>query len=95
MIETVRVRWMAEELGIEKINLKSNNLKCYFVSSENERYYKSATFGKILDHVQKHSKKCSLKEAKGRLVLLIDNVLGIEEVKSMMKEILMNEKIIK
>ncbi|MDZ7900624.1 MAG: transcription-repair coupling factor [Arcicella sp.] len=90
IIEIVRVRWMAEVLGMEKILLKNNNLKCYFVSSENEKYYKSATFGKILDYVKMNSRKCSLKEAKGKLVLIFEKITSIEELKAILKEIIGN-----
>jgi transcription-repair coupling factor (superfamily II helicase) len=90
IIEIVRVRWMAEVLGMEKILLKNNNLKCYFVPSENEKYYKSATFGKILDYVKMNSRKCSLKEAKGKLVLIFEKITSIEELKAILKEIVGN-----
>jgi transcription-repair coupling factor (superfamily II helicase) len=88
IIEIVRVRWMAEMVGMEKILLKNNNLKCYFVSSGNEKYYKSATFGKILDYVKKNSRKCSLKEAKGKLMLIFEKITSIEELKGILNEII-------
>ena len=91
IIEIVRVRWIAELLGIEKILLKNNNLKCYFVSSENEKYYKSATFGKILDYVKLNSRKCSLKEAKGKLILIFEKITSIEELKGILREIIGRE----
>lgn len=91
IIEIVRVRWIAELLGMEKILLKNNNLKCYFVSSENEKYYKSATFGKILDYVKLNSRKCSLKEAKGKLILIFEKITSIEELKGILREIIGRE----
>jgi transcription-repair coupling factor (superfamily II helicase) len=87
MIEIVRVRWKAEVLGIEKIMLKNNNLRCFFVSSQNERYYKSSVFGKILDYVKVNPKKCSLKEAKGRLILSFDKVTSIDELQTILTDI--------
>ncbi|MES2519523.1 MAG: transcription-repair coupling factor [Bacteroidota bacterium] len=90
-IKIVRVRWLAELLGIEKILLKNNNLKCYFVSSENEKYYKSATFGKILDYVKVNSRKCSLKEAKGKLILIFDKITSIDELRVILVEIIGNK----
>ncbi len=91
IIEIVRVRWIAELLGMEKILLKNNNLKCYFVSSENEKYYKSATFGKILDYVKLNSRKCSLKEAKGKLILIFEKITSIEELKGILRDIIGRE----
>jgi transcription-repair coupling factor (superfamily II helicase) len=87
IIEIVRIRWVAESLGMEKVLLKNNNLKCYFVSSENEKYYKSVVFGKILEYVKKNSRKCSLKEAKGKLILIFDKIASIEELKEILSDI--------
>ena len=87
IIKIVRVRWLAESLGIEKIMLKSNNLKCYFVSSENEKYYKSATFGKIIEYVKMNSRKCTLKEAKGKLMLIFEKITSIDELEGILRNI--------
>lgn len=87
MIEIVRVRWVAESLGIEKIILKNNNLKLYFVSSENEKYYKSDIFGKILEYVKVNSRKCQLKEAKGKLILNVEKISSIHEMKVILSDI--------
>lgn len=74
LISTVRLRWKAEKLGFEKLTLKSDSLKCYFATSENQEYFNSETFGKILQFVQQHSKSCRLKETKKRLILVIQNI---------------------
>ena len=87
IIKIVRVRWIAESLGIEKIMLKSNNLKCYFVSSENEKYYKSATFGKIIEYVKMNSRKCSLKETRGKLMLTFEKITSIDELEGILRNI--------
>lgn len=79
MIEIVKIRWMAEEIGFEKLTLKSNTLKGYFVSAENESYYKSDKFGKILDYVKQNPRRCALREQKNKLFLQIEGVENIEE----------------
>ena len=79
LIETVRLRWLAEKLGFEKVTLKSQALKCYFIPSDNEAYFQSPVFGGILAFVQAHPRKCQMKEYKTRLILKIDEVLKVEE----------------
>lgn len=78
LIKTVRLRWLAKNTGIEKLMLKAEALKCYFVSGENEKYFKSATFGKVLEYVQKHPKICKMKEHKGKLVLTIEGIKSMD-----------------
>lgn len=47
LVETVKLRWLAEGLGFEKLTIKNGTMKGYFVQN-NDAYYKSDIFGKIL-----------------------------------------------
>lgn len=87
LVKIVRIRWSAESLGIEKIIFKNNNLKFYFVSGENEKYYKSDVFGKIIEYVRLNSRKCILKETKGKLVLSFDKIISIPEIQDILRTI--------
>ncbi|MEQ8243600.1 transcription-repair coupling factor [Fulvivirga sp.] len=88
LIETVRLRWLAEKLGFEKLTIKSGKLKGYFVSSDNETYFKSEVFGSILQYVQMHPKTCRLKEYKEKLILTMQEVESINEAKRILELIL-------
>jgi transcription-repair coupling factor (superfamily II helicase) len=79
LIETVKLRWKAEEIGFEKLTLKNEILKGYFVSGENEAYFKSEKFGKILTYLQKHPKTGTLKEVKNKLLITFQNVKSIRQ----------------
>ncbi|MEO1655221.1 MAG: TRCF domain-containing protein, partial [Bacteroidota bacterium] len=61
LIETVRLRWQAEEIGFEKLMLKSQVMKGYF-TSENEDYFNSENFSKVIDFLQRNPTKARLKE---------------------------------
>lgn len=87
LIETVKLRWMAEKLGFEKVSLKNEKMKCYFVTSDNEAYFKSEIFGGILAFVQTHPRKCRLKELKNKLLLVVDEVLSVAEAKTVMTQL--------
>ncbi len=86
LVETVRLRWMAERLGFEKVMIKNQSLKCYFMPSDNETYFQSPVFGKILTYAQMNPKRSKMKEYKTRLILRIEEVLTIEEAKSIFAE---------
>ncbi len=77
LVDTVRLRWKAEKAGFEKIILKDNVLKGYFVSSEKEAYFQSAIFGQILQYVQRNSRRCRLKDHKQRLILTVQGIPDI------------------
>lgn len=73
LIDSVRLRWLGEHLGFEKLSLKNGKLRAFFISG-NEAYYKSDVFGKILAFVQSQSKRCRMKESGSKLVLTIEAV---------------------
>jgi len=62
LIATIRLRWLAEKLGFEKLILKNQRLIGYFVSNPTSHFYQSEVFSKVLKFVQSQSKKCKLKE---------------------------------
>ena len=79
LIETVRLRWKAEELGFEKISLKNDLLKAYFVPGDNEAYFKSDKFSSVLKYIQSHPKTTRLKETGKKLILFMDDVESIKQ----------------
>jgi transcription-repair coupling factor (superfamily II helicase) len=83
LINSVRLRWIGELIGFEKISLKNDKLRGYFTSG-NEAYFKSEVFGKILGFVQAHQKKCKMKETNGKLLLTIENILSVESAIEML-----------
>lgn len=80
LVKMVRIRWKAEQLGFEKLTLKSNILKGYFVSSEKTEYFHADKFGRILDYIKNNPKRCSLKEIKSKLLLTVENLPGIDDL---------------
>ena len=79
LIETVRMRWLAEKLGFDKIMLKNESLKAQFIPGDNEHYYQSEIFGKILNFVKQNAKQCKLTEVKARLILSANNIKNARE----------------
>jgi transcription-repair coupling factor (superfamily II helicase) len=76
LINSVRLRWMGEELGFEKISLKNEKLRAYFISGK-EDYFKSDVFGRILTFVKSHSRLCQMKETGNKLVLSVQNISSV------------------
>ena len=88
LLETVRLRWRAVQLGFEKLSIKAGTMRCYVNSEINEEYFKSEVFGKILAYVQKHPKKCRLKDTKDKLMIGIDDVHGVAQAMDLFDGIL-------
>ena len=73
LLDSVRIKWLAKELGLEKIILKKKRMIGYFVSDQQSEFYQTHRFTKMINHVQKNSTTCVMKEkeTKNGLRLLI------------------------
>jgi transcription-repair coupling factor (superfamily II helicase) len=77
LFTTVRTRKIAVELGFEKLFLKNETLKCFFVSNPDSPYFQSETFNRILQFLQTGTNKAKLKQV-GK-----NGILGVEDIKDM------------
>ncbi|MDO6736636.1 transcription-repair coupling factor [Wenyingzhuangia sp. 2_MG-2023] len=82
LLDSVRIKWLAKKLGLEKIVLKQKRMIGYFVSDQQSEYYSTQAFTNVLKYVQNNSKMCVMKEkeTKAGLRLLI-TFIRIDSVK--------------
>lgn len=85
LINGVRLQWLAEKLGFEKIVLKNEKLLCYFISSVNSRFYQTPQFQYILQYVQQNPAKTQMKERKERLYVVFEGVESLEDALAIMQ----------
>ncbi|MCE7073576.1 MULTISPECIES: transcription-repair coupling factor [Dyadobacter] len=86
LLKTVRLRWEAELLHFEKLTLKSNTLKGYFVTSQNDEFFQSPKFGQVIDYIKQHPRKIALKDQKGKLMLICEDIKSIEQARKVLME---------
>ena len=84
MIELVRCRWKAQILRVEKITLKNNILKLYFVSQE----IPQEIVVKVIQFVNGKKGLCQLREKSGKMILQVDRVSTIPELNTILVDIL-------
>ncbi|MFV0376777.1 MAG: TRCF domain-containing protein, partial [Mangrovibacterium sp.] len=87
LIEVVRLRWLAIDLGIERIILKNEKMICYFIADQKSHYYQSEAFTKVLNYVQKNPGKCRMKEQKDKLTLSFEKIKSIAGAKAILAEV--------
>ncbi|MGE4586230.1 MAG: TRCF domain-containing protein, partial [Mangrovibacterium sp.] len=88
LLEVVRLRWLAIELGMERIILKNKKMICCFVSEQQSPFYQSPVFSRILQYVQQNSGKCRMKEKASKLSLRFEPVERIASAKLILTGIL-------
>ena len=85
LINTVRLRWLGEKLGFEKLSLKNEKMRAFFISN-NEKYFSSDQFGHILSYVQKHPRMCKMKDIGGKAVLVTEGINSVDSAIELLRQ---------
>ena len=78
LLQTIRLRWIAKDLGFEKIILKANKMIAYFVANSKSSFFQSEQFGVILKFIQLNPKACQMKEKNNKLSLIFEKISTVE-----------------
>lgn len=83
LLNSVRLKWLASQMGIERLILKNHTVTGYFLADQQSSYYQSEIFKKVLDFIQRNNDKCQLKEKETRnglrLILTINKISSVEQ----------------
>lgn len=74
LIDTIRLRWLAEFLGMEKIVLKGGKLIAAFIANEDSAFFQGATFARILNYLKNHAKDTKMYQRNGALRMSIEGI---------------------
>ena len=89
LLNSIRIKWIATRLGIEKLIMKQGKMIGYFVGDQQSDYYQSSRFRKVLQFVQLHGNLCKMKEKETksglRLLLTFENVKSIRKALELME----------
>ncbi|MCX6315180.1 MAG: transcription-repair coupling factor, partial [Sphingobacteriales bacterium] len=88
LFSTVRCRKMAVTLGFEKMFLKNETLKCFFVSNPESPYFQSEVFNGILKFLQTGTNKGKLKQVGKNGILVVEKIKNMQELESFMQAML-------
>jgi transcription-repair coupling factor (superfamily II helicase) len=80
LFDTVRCRKLAVELGFEKMILKDESLKCYFINKADSPYYESDTFHNILNFIQTQTNKARLKQTGKMFMLVVEDATSMQKI---------------
>ena len=92
LLNSVRIKWIATKIGVEKVIMKKGKLIGYFINDQKSGFYQSNYFTKVLQYVQTHPQTCKMKEKQTRnglrLLLTFDNIKTVEKALQVLKPIL-------
>ena len=91
LLDSVRIKWLAKQLGFERIILKKQRMICYFIANQQSGFYETETFMRVIKFAQNNPKICTMKEkqTKNGLRLLINfaNITSIQKALMLLQKI--------
>ena len=82
LLDSVRIKWLAKQFGLEKIVLKQKRMIGYFVSNQQSDFYQTENFTRVLKYVQHNPKSVVMKEKQSKAGLrLLITFIRIDSVK--------------
>jgi transcription-repair coupling factor (superfamily II helicase) len=87
LMDSMRLRWLAQEIGFEKLVIKSEKMVGYFISDPQHPYYQSEVFGNVLQFIQRAPNNWKMSEKNHKLRIIISDVqnisVALESLKSL------------
>lgn len=89
LFDGLRLRWICKRLGFERLILKNNKLRCYFVENAQSPYYETETFQNIFAFIAKegHVLGLNIKKSAKYLFIVKDNVNTLPQAYEILQKI--------
>ena len=80
IFKILQIKWLAQNLGIEKLIFKKKVVKLYLPNTKNKAYYNSERFTKILNIIKKNESNTKVQNLRNQAVILIFNISNLETI---------------
>lgn len=82
LLDSVRLKWIAASMGLEKLVLKKEQMIGYFIADQQSDFYQTKRFREVLQYVQSQPNHFALKEKETRQGLrLLLKSMNVKDVK--------------
>ncbi|WNJ18548.1 transcription-repair coupling factor [Pontibacter sp. G13] len=87
LFDATRIRETAARVGVERVVLKGDILRFYFVANQDSPFFQSKQFMRVIEYVQTFSARVKLKESPKFLSLIYQEVKDIKRVLTLIQEL--------
>ena len=85
LLNSVRIKWIAETIGLERILMKRGKLVGYFITNQESSFYQSTAFSKVIQYAQNNPSLVKMKEKQTRnglrLIITFENITTINKAR--------------
>jgi len=79
LIVSLRIKWMAQKLGFERLVIKNETMIAWLVYNQESEYYSGPIFPQIIQYLSQNPTAGRLKENKDKLILNFGKTTGIKQ----------------
>ena len=87
LLKSVELKWLAAEIGFEKIVMKKGVFLGYFPDNPQDKFYQSEKFKHLLNYLTQNPNQAQLKEKNNQLLMRKDSMESIEEINQLLSSI--------
>src|SRR5699024_1581421 len=95
LLNSVRIKWIAATIGLEKVVMKRGKLIGYFIANQQSSFYQTANFTAVLHYVQTHPRLCTMKEKETRqglrLLIRFEDITSIQAALAVLQPLKANK----
>lgn len=88
LLTSMRLRWIGQKLGMEKLVLKMGKMIGYFIANQESEFFQSDQFNAILLYLRDHPREAQMKQRNEKLTLVFEGVnkvdLAIQKLSGML-----------
>jgi transcription-repair coupling factor (superfamily II helicase) len=92
LVLSFKMRWLAEDLGIERLVIKSGKMVGYFLANPQSPFFETEAFQTLLQNAIKLGDKCRLAEQNGRLRIVFTSISHIRDAYEQLQRLRNEEK---
>jgi transcription-repair coupling factor (superfamily II helicase) len=97
LLKSVELKWLAAEIGFDKIVMKNGIFLGYFPDNPQDKFYQSEKFRTLIAYLSQNPREAQLKEKSGKegnqLMMRKDAVKNVDEVNILLNNILQHKNV--
>ena len=83
----IRLRWLAKDMGLERIIFKGRKLRCYFVENPESVFYDSPLFNQIMQVIGQKQTTGTIKQTDKHLILIFEQVQSMSHARTLLQNL--------
>ncbi len=87
LMTMVRLRWLAQRYGVERLILKRGKMHAYLVTNQKSAFYESKEFEELIQYCMTNYKRCALSEKDNKRIIQVSNINSVDDAYNVFNEL--------